>query len=245
MRFAFIIFLLLPIAGQAYVMLRTWQLLPAIPALRMAVMGLMALAFIIFFVAISGTINHWPLGLATAAYEVGTSWLIVLLYLFLVFLCFDMLRLCHILPSARLQANGRLAAGLAIALTALFAYAYCHYNDKKRVEMTVKTAKPMDKDVKLVLVSDLHLGYHNRRADLHRWLTMLKAETPDAILIGGDIIDGSYRPVAEEMIAEEFRALDIPVIACLGNHDYYTGLSNDLQFCREAGIRVLRDQLAA
>ena len=50
MRFAFIIFLLLPIAGQAYVMLRTWQLLPAIPALRMAVMGLMALAFIIFFV---------------------------------------------------------------------------------------------------------------------------------------------------------------------------------------------------
>ena len=181
MRFAFIIFLLLPIAGQAYVMLRTWQLLPAIPALRMAVMGLMALAFIIL-------------------------WLIVLLYLFLVFLCFDMLRLCHILPSARLQANGRLAAGLAIALTALFAYAYCHYNDKKRVEMTVKTAKPMDKDVKLVLVSDLHLGYHNRRADLHRWLTMLKAETPDAILIGGDIIDGSYRPVAEEMIAEEFRA---------------------------------------
>ena len=183
MRFAFIIFLLLPIAGQAYVMLRTWQLLPAIPALRMAVMGLMALAFIIFFVAMSGTINHWPLGLATAAYEVGTSWLIVLLYLFLVFLCFDMLRLCHILPSARLQANGRLAAGLAIALTALFAYAYCHYNDKKRVEMTVKTAKPMDKDVKLVLVSDLHLGYHNRRADLHRWLTMLKAETPDAILL--------------------------------------------------------------
>ena len=119
-----------------------------------------------------------------------------------------MLRLCHILPSARLQANGRLAAGLAIAITALFAYAYCHYNDKKRVEMTVKTAKPMDKDVKLVLVSDLHLGYHNRRGDLHRWLTMLKAENPDAILIGGDIIDGSYRPVAEEMMAEEFRALD-------------------------------------
>lgn len=241
MRFAFIIFLLLPIAGQAYVMLRTWQLLPAISELRVVVVALMALAFITFFIAMSGTINHWPLGLATAAYEVGTSWLIVLLYLFLVFLCFDMLRLCHILPSVRLQANGRLAAGLAIALTALFAYAYCHYNDKKRVEMTVKTAKPMDKNVKLVLVSDLHLGYHNRRGDLHRWLTMLKAENPDAILIGGDIIDGSYRPVAEEKMADEFRALGIPVIACLGNHDYYTGLSNDLQFCREAGIRVLRD----
>ena len=71
---------------------------------------------------------------------------------------------------------------------------------------------------------------------------MLKAETPDAILIGGDIIDGSYRPVAEERMAEEFRNLGIPVIACLGNHDYYTGISADLQFCREAGIMVLRDK---
>ncbi len=241
MRFAFIIFLILPIAGQAYVMLRTWQLLFAIPVLRMAVVGLMALAFIIFFVAMSGTINHWPMTLATAAYETGTSWLIVLLYLFLAFLCLDALRLCHILPLTSVQANGRLAAGLAIALAALFSYAYYHYNDKKRVEMTVKTSKPIGKDLKLVLVSDLHLGYHNRRADLHRWLTMLKAENPDAILIGGDIIDGSYRPVAEELMADEFRSLGIPVIACLGNHDYYTGLSADLQFCREAGIKVLRD----
>ncbi len=241
MRFAFIIFLIFPIAGQAYVMLRTWQLLSVIPALRMPVVGLMALAFITFFIAISGIINHWPMALATAAYEAGTSWMIILLYLFLAFLCFDVLRLCHILPSTSLQANGRLAAGLAIALTALFSYAYYHYNDKKRVEKMVKTSKPINKDLKLVLISDLHLGYHNRRADLHRWLTMLKAEKPDAILIGGDIIDGSYRPVAEEHMAEEFRFLSIPVIACLGNHDYYTGLSADLQFCREAGIKVLRD----
>lgn len=241
MRFAFIIFLIFPIAGQAYVMLRTWQLLSVIPALRMPVVGLMALAFITFFIAISGIINHWPMALATAAYEAGTSWMIILLYLFLAFLCFDVLRLCHILPSTSLQANGRLAAGLAIALTALFSYAYYHYNDKKRVEKMVKTSKPINKDLKLVLISDLHLGYHNRRADLHRWLTMLKAEKPDAILIGGDIIDGSYRPVAEELMADEFRSLGIPVIACLGNHDYYTGLSADLQFCREAGIKVLRD----
>lgn len=245
MRFAFIIFLLLPIVGQVYVMLRTWQLLPAIPVLRMVVVGLMALAFIIFFVAMSGIINHWSMTMATAAYETGTSWLIILLYLFLVFLCFDVLRLCHILPATGLQANGRLAAGLAIVLTALFSYASYHYNDKKRVEMTVKTSKPIGKDLKLVLVSDLHLGYHNRRADLHRWLRMLKAEQPDAILIGGDIIDGSYRPVAEEHMAKEFRSLGIPVIACLGNHDYYTGLSADLKFCREAGITVLRDNTAS
>lgn len=242
MKFAFLLFLLLPIAGQTYVAWRTWQLLPDIMPLRMAVVGLMALAFVTFFVAMSGVIDRWPMSLATLTYEVGTSWLMILLYLFLVFVCLDVLRLCHVVPSAALHSNGWLSGGIAVALTVLFTLAYLHYNDKKRVEMVVSTKKDMKKDVKLVLVSDLHLGYHNTRTDLHRWLTLLKAEHPDAILIGGDLIDGSYRPVAQEHMAEEFRSLDIPVIACLGNHDYYTGLNADLQFCRDAGIMVLRDK---
>ena len=192
----------------------------------------------------SGVIDRWPMSLATLTYEAGTSWLMILLYLFLVFVCLDVLRLCHVVPSAALHNNGWLSGGIAVALTVLFTLAYFHYNDKKRVEMVVTTKKNMKKDVKLVFVSDLHLGYHNTRADLHRWLTLLKAEHPDAILIGGDLIDASYRPVAQEHKAEEFRCLDIPVIACLGNHDYYTGLNADLQFCREAGIMVLRDKAA-
>ena len=209
---------------------------------RIAVVGLMAWAFVTFFVAMSGVIDRWPMSLATLTYEAGTSWLMILLYLFLVFVCLDVLRLCHVVPSAVLHSNGWLSGGIAVALTVLFTLAYFHYNDKKRVEMVVTTKKNMKKDVKLVFVSDLHLGYHNTRADLHRWLTLLKAEHPDAILIGGDLIDGSYRPVAQEHMAEEFRSLDIPVIACLGNHDYYTGLNADLQFCRDAGIMVLRDK---
>ena len=242
MKFAFLIFLLLPIAGQTYVAWRTWQLMPDIIPLRMAVVGLMALAFVTFFVAMSGVIDRWPMSLATLTYEVGTSWLMILLYLFLVFVCLDVLRLCHVVSSAALHSNGWLSGGIVVALTVLFTLAYFHYNDKKRVDMVVMTKKDMKKDVKLVLVSDLHLGYHNTRTDLHRWLTLLKAEHPDAILIGGDLIDGSYRPVAQEHMAEEFRSLDIPVIACLGNHDYYTGLNADLQFCRDAGIMVLRDR---
>lgn len=244
MRFVFLLFLLLPIGGQVYVSLRTWQLLPAVPVLRFAVVGLMAVSFVLFFLAMSGRINHWPMPLATAVYEVGTSWLIILLYLFLAFLLLDVLRLCHVLPTAWLHGNAWLSAGLVLVMTGLFTYAYFHYDDKKRVEMTIRTDKPIGSDKKLVFVSDLHLGYHNQRADLQRWLTILKAEKPDAILIGGDLIDGSYRPVMEQRMAEAFHSLGIPVYACLGNHDYYTGLNADLLFCREAGIRLLRDTTA-
>ena len=242
MKIAFLIFLLLPIAGQVYVSLRTWQLLPAVAVVRVIVLAVMAFALVAFFVAMSGIIDRWPMTIATATYELGTSWLIILLYLFLVYLILDLLRLCRLVPATALRENLGLSSALAIVLTVLFACAYRHYNIKKRVEITVETHKTLDTDQRLVLVSDLHLGYHNRRADLHRWLAMLKAEKPAAILIAGDIIDGSYRPVAEEHMACEFRDLGIPVYACLGNHDYYTGIGHDLQFCREAGITVLRDE---
>ena len=126
MKFAFLFFLLLPIAGQTYVAWRTWQLLPDIMPLRMAVVGLMALAFVTFFVAMSGVIDRWPMSLATLTYEVGTSWLMILLYLFLVFVCLDVLRLCHVVPSAVLHSNGWLSGGIAVALTVLFTLAYFH-----------------------------------------------------------------------------------------------------------------------
>ena len=155
MKFAFLLFLLLPIAGQTYVAWRTWQLLPDIMPLRMAVVGLMALAFVTFFVAMSGVIDRWPMSLATLTYEAGTSWLMILLYLFLVFVCLDVLRLCHVVSSAALHSNGWLSGGIAVALTVLFTLAYFHYNDKKRVKMVVTTKKNMKMTMKKIMMMNL------------------------------------------------------------------------------------------
>lgn len=241
MRYFFLLFLLIPIAGQTYVSLRTWQVLPAILTLRIGVVALMALAFVAFFVAMSGALDRMPMGPATVVYEVGTSWLMILLYLFMTFLLLDILRLCHVLPRALMHSSPLLSAAIAVVMTGLFTLAWLHYESKKRVAITVRTDKAVLRPMQLVLISDIHLGYHNRRGDLHRWLSLIRAEHPDAILIAGDLIDRSYRPVGAQRMHEEFRSLGIPVIACLGNHDYYTGLGPDLRFCRDAGITVLRD----
>ena len=42
-------------------------------------------------------------------------------------------------------------------------------------------------------------------------------------------------------MAKEFRRLQAPVFACLGNHDYYAGEPNSEKFYRDAGIKLLRD----
>lgn len=236
---------MLPVAAQVYVTLRVWQLLATLPVLRVAVAVLMSAAFSLSVVALSGIIDRWPMWLTTAAYETGTSWLIVLLYLVIALGALDLLGLCHVAGPGVLRHNAWLAAGITAGITALLAYGYWHYNDKQRVPLQLVTHKAIGTPTRIVLVSDLHLGYHNRRPELHRWLQLLKAEHPAAIVVAGDIIDGSYRPVETQDMAQEFRQLGIPVYACLGNHDYYTGIGADLKFCREAGITVLRDDTAS
>lgn len=238
------IFLLLPIAGQYYVSLRVWQLLPAILPLRIAVVAAMTLAFVAFFLSLGGLGNHLPMSLATALYEVGNSWLIILLYMAMLFGVLDLGLATHLIPRHFLRESVIGSLSVFVFLTALFTYAYAHFNHKVRVEMTLNTQGKVKKDVKLVLISDIHLGYHNRRSDLHRWLQQIMRDKPDAILIAGDLVDGSIRPVNEEHSAEEFKQLPVPVYAILGNHDYYTGTQADLAFCRQEGIKVLRDSIA-
>ena len=94
----------------------------------------------------------------------------------------------------------------------------------------------------MVMLSDLHLGYHNPRKELARWVDMVNAENPDFILIAGDIIDGSMRPLVEEKMAEEFHRFKAPIYACLGNHEFYAGHPEAKQFYKDAGIHLLIDE---
>ena len=125
-------------------------------------------------------------------------------------------------------------------MVGLFLYGNLHYRHKYREELTFESPK-VTKPVRLVMMSDLHLGYHNRREELHRWIDLMNDEQPDLVLIAGDIIDGSMRPLKDERMAEEFRRLKVPVYACLGNHEYYSGEPDAQQFYRDAGIRLLQD----
>ena len=79
-----------------------------------------------------------------------------------------------------------------------------HYHHKYREEMMIVTDKPLEKPLTVVLASDLHIGYHNRKPELARWVNLINAEKPDLILIGGDVIDLSLRPVIEGNYQDEF-----------------------------------------
>ena len=185
-----------------------------------------------------------PMGAASVLYEVGNTWLITFLYLLLIFIVADMAALCHILPKSFLKDSidglGTVVGLVAVILT----LGGIHYHHKYCEEQTITTAKPLEKPLTIVLASDLHIGYHNRKPELARWVDLINAENPDLVLFGGDVIDLSLRPVIEGNYAEEFHRVEAPMIAVLGNHEFYSDIERAQQFFKDAGILLLRDSVA-
>ena len=250
------IFFVLPLVGLGYVLWHIWQVLPFHNAWRWTIVGICIALFLSMFLMFSGAIEKMPLNLASITYEIGTSGIFVLLYLVMLFLLLDLGRLVHLIPKAWLFSNGYTSIGILAVMLAIFGYGNIHYYNKVREAIDIKTDKTISLSndslpntsskkhpIKIVLMSDLHLGYHNRKAEFRRWVDMINAEHPDLILIGGDIIDISVRPLLEENVAEEFHRLKAPIYACLGNHEYYSGEPKAQQFYKKAGIHLLRDSV--
>ena len=238
------IFLLLPILGIIYVSWHVYTLVPLPQAWRWGIIGFGVVSFLMIFLNLTRTIDHLPMPLARFVYDLGNSSIFILLYLAITFFVLDIARWTHLMPPSWLHQNFYTTACITLGMFVVFLVSNINYRDKVREELTLTTNKPLEHPVKMVLMSDLHLGYHNPKAELHRWVDIINREQPDLILIAGDIIDMSIRPLVEENMAEEFRRLDAPVYACLGNHEYYTGEPQAQQFYRDAGIHLLRDTFA-
>ena len=238
------IFTLLPVAGMGYIAWHIWCLLPIGALWKVLLIILMAGSFLLMFGGMRGMMNNVSLPTATAIYEISTSSVFVMLYLVLIFLALDLGRLVRLVPRSILYQNWWTAGAICLVMFGLFLYGNLHYRNKYRETLTLSTDKPMAHPLKLVLMSDLHIGYHNPRKELHRWVDMINSEHPDVVLFAGDIIDMSMRPLLEERMHEEFLRIKAPKYACIGNHEYFSGSAEARQFYRDAGIRLLIDECA-
>ena len=235
------IFLLLPVMGIAYIGWHVWTLVPLPAVWRVSIITAGVLSFLMIFLNFRRAIDDMPLPLARLVYDIGNSSVFILLYLVVIFLVLDLGRLLHLVRPQWMHQNFPLTACIVIGMFALFLYGNVHYHHKVREELHLTTDKPLARPLRIVMLSDLHLGYHNPRKELARWVDLINAENPDVVLIAGDVIDMSMRPLVEENMAEEMRRLEAPVYACLGNHEYYSSEPLAEQFYRDARIQLLRD----
>ena len=180
----------------------------------------------------------------------GYIWMGLAFLLFCLSLAFDCYRIlvhlgAHIfsfdpfsvIPSAR---NSFIAAlSIAAALTLYGSVEALHIRSET---ITIRTAKIPEEigRFRIVQISDLHLGLIVGEKRLERILKEVRAAAPDMLVSTGDLVDGETDNLSGLVALLREIKPAYGKFAVTGNHEFYAGLTQSLDFTLRAGFTVLR-----
>jgi hypothetical protein len=185
---------------------------------------------------------------------IGYLWMAVLFLFFSASLLVDLYRLlvwvagriargdlAAWLPSVRTVFLLPLAAALALA-----GYGY-HEAGQIRVERLEIRSEKIPRafgPIRIVQISDVHIGVLVRGERLERLFRAIREAGPDLLVSTGDLVDGQGNDLTEA--AARFREIRprYGKYAVTGNHEFYIGLDHALDFTRQAGFITLRNETA-
>jgi predicted MPP superfamily phosphohydrolase len=98
----------------------------------------------------------------------------------------------------------------------------------------------------IALLTDIHIGPVLDARFLRHLVEKTNQMKPDAVALGGDLVDGRVIEIGERAVAElrNLRARD-GVFMVTGNHEYYWGAGAWIDFHRSLGTRVLMNERVA
>lgn len=185
----------------------------------------------------------------------GFYWAAFFLYMILSLLGIDFFRLLNNLSRQRLErllpagfpANLP-AAGISLILfiTILLTIGtFLARHPRVRVyPIKVDKPFPMNRPLRVAVVSDIHFGSLVSTADLSVLRRQVNLLQPDLILLAGDIIDNSLSLIRKTDFVHQLSGLEsrYGVFAVLGNHEYANADPDEvIEYFREADIQVLKD----
>lgn len=171
-------------------------------------------------------------------FTVGLTWFISCIYLLISFIILEFVRIGGI----NLFTPSWITLGiLVLVISILLIIGNYVYRKKSRVELNLNMN--LKAPIKIVALSDLHLGHRITRKEFESWIPLINQENPDIVLFAGDIIDIDPQPLFEQDFASAFHSIKsrYGLYAVLGNHEYISGLSESLRFYKAANLKLLRD----
>lgn len=184
--------------------------------------------------------NNW---LVRGLYRLAAVWLGWITFLvfaaLLAWLIFGFTKLASIPLSFHTLVDWLFAAAIAAGV---YAVVNANWTRITRVGIQLPNLPPAWRGRQIALLSDVHLGQVRNGAFLRRLISKILHEEPDAVLIAGDLYDGT--PLDVERAAEPLRKLTAPrgVYFIAGNHEQFDDDTKYLSAVENAGVRVLRNE---
>ncbi len=139
--------------------------------------------------------------------------------------------------------TGRLPAVCMIfAVIALCAYGIQEAKQIRISHLTIESDKLKKEtgSVRIVQISDVHLGLMAGEKQLKQLIERIKSLKPDMLVCTGDLVDGNPHKLLPLSGLFQSIAPKYGKYAVTGNHEYYNGLEESLTFLKMSGFTVLR-----
>ena len=113
----------------------------------------------------------------------------------------------------------------------------------KDVLVRIRDLPPALAGLRVVQISDLHIGPLLRKEWVEGVVARVRALKPDLVAITGDLVDGTVDELREH-VAPLARLAEAPrgVYFSTGNHEYYSGVDDWLRYLPTLGIRPLANE---
>jgi predicted MPP superfamily phosphohydrolase len=256
MKFIFFFLVLASVIGiNYYVFIRGWQILPPFLWVKyfyvILFWGLVASFFIRMFFG-----DNFSPQLSTLLSAAGFTWFIAVIYFALIALGVDLVRLLNYifdfwpaLIKDNLRSAAQITAAISISLVSIvLIYGNYKFNNPVITRLDIPISKPLPNgELRIVLMSDIHLSSYITGKDLDKYISLANSQSPDIVMITGDIADRDLAPLKEWNVAERFLKLKAKygVYAVSGNHEFYGGQREQIyRYLRTAGMTLLLDSVA-
>jgi uncharacterized protein len=115
----------------------------------------------------------------------------------------------------------------------------------KEIPLTINKKVEGKTEMKVLMVSDIHLGALIRERHEQRLLHIINEQKPDLVLICGDLIDSEIAPVIRKKLGKHIQEIKTPfgVYAVTGNHEYIGGIDQSLAYLKSIHIKMLIDSI--
>ena len=179
---------------------------------------------------------------------IGYVWMAFVFLFFFLNLSLELIRVIHklIVPGTGIHTLRAVTFSLAVFLAAaLVIYGYFDAQNVrvKHLEIGTDQVLPENGKLRIVQISDVHVGIIIRNSRLTPILESIREAKPDMLVSTGDLLDGELDNIMQD--AGRFAAIRprFGKFAVLGNHEYYAGLRRSIEFTEAAGFQLLRDDV--